>query len=70
MKITWGIAYTDNGSPPGPGNSIINWRSSEESFGLPIVFFDVGEALKECENDGWRGYVCSYPDGKFRPTDV
>lgn len=68
-----GIAYTDNGSPPPPGDSlpgapggkIIGWKQDEN--GKDMTWPDRGDALEACELDGWTGYVCEYPSGARPP---
>lgn len=62
----WGIAYTEDGSPPGPrlGGKIVRWK---QDSGMIMIWENRNEALEMCGLDGWRGYVCTYPDGS-RPT--
>jgi len=67
----YGIAYTDNGSPP-PSGKIIGWKGSETGGTLrdrmttdnPLLWDNRNDALEACDLDGWRGYVCGYPNGE------
>jgi len=54
MIKEWGIAYTDNGSPP-PSGKIMSWNGKRHK--------SLDKALEACDLDGWRGYVCEYPSG-------
>lgn len=59
--MKYGIAYTHNGSPP-PNGNIIRWKKNDE--GQDITWDLREQALEACDLDGWRGYVCGYPNGE------
>lgn len=59
--IVYGIAYTANGANPSSVNKIVRWMKDPTGQIKTWEFRNL--ALEACEMDGWRGYVCGYPDG-------
>lgn len=61
----FGIAYTQNGSLP-PHDKIIGWK---KNGGQDQIWSDRDDALEANDLDGWRGYVCEYPNGERPPYE-